>query len=434
MNRHPAKIALTTGALLLALSACDGNPIQPATSLAPSADVTPAASNRNAMAQLGDKIFNDVNLSLLRNQSCASCHVEAFGFSSANEAVNAGGAVQPGSVNTRFGTRRTPTAAYTSFTPNLQFDGDEQAWNGGTFWDGHATGARLGNAAAEQALFPFVSSVEMALPDTACVIFRIAKGSYLENYIAAWGPSITQISFPANSDQLCATEGTKIPLSSSDRAQISAEYDRVGLSIAAFENSSKVNQFSSKFDAYVEGVAQLSSLELTGLRVFDGKAKCNKCHRDVGRHAFFTDFGYDNLGVPANPLNPARLADPNFKDMGLGGFLNDRSLSGAVKAPTLRNLDRRGTPTATKSFMHNGVFKSLEQVVHFYNTRDVLAPCESTPNPDFGVNCWPAPEVGESVNRSKQIGNLHLTAEEERALVAFMKTLSDGYYTPKRGG
>ncbi|MFN8572190.1 MAG: cytochrome c peroxidase [Gemmatimonadaceae bacterium] len=434
MKRLPATFALTISTLF-ALSACDGNPIQPTTSLAPTADVSPAASNRNAMAQLGDRIFNDVNLSLLRNQSCASCHVEAFGFSSANEAVNAGGAVQPGSVNTRFGTRRTPTAAYTSFTPNLEFDGDEQAWNGGVFWDGHATGARLGNAAAEQALFPFVSTVEMALPDTACVIYRIAKGSYVENYVAAWGPSIKQIAFPANSDQLCATEGTKIPLSSSDRAQISAEYDRVGLSIAAFENSGKVNQFSSKFDAYVDGVAQLTSLELTGMRLFDGnKAKCNKCHRDVGRHAFFTDFGYDNLGVPANPLNPALLADPNFKDMGLGAFLKDNSLSGAVKAPTLRNVDRRGTPTSSKSYMHNGVFKSLEQVVHFYNTRDVLPRCESTPVPEFGVNCWPAPEVSESVNRSRQIGNLHLSDEEERALVAFMKTLSDGYYTPKRGG
>ncbi|MFN8581676.1 MAG: cytochrome c peroxidase [Gemmatimonadaceae bacterium] len=431
-SRRPRAVA--AAALPLVLFACERNPLVPPTSTPSAATASVNAPDRNALAALGDKVFNDVSLSLLGNQSCASCHVEAFGFSSANEAVNAGGSVQPGSIVTRFGSRRTPTAAYASFTPNLEYDGDEQAWNGGVFWDGRATGARLGNAAAEQAQFPFVNPVEMALPDTACVIFRIAKGSYVERYVAAWGPSITRIAFPANSAQLCSTEGSRIPLSTSDRAQISREYDRVGISIAAFENSSAVNQFSSKFDAYLDGEATLTSLELTGMRTFDGKAKCNKCHRDTGRHAFFTDFGYDNLGVPANPLNPALLADPSFKDPGLGATLNDRTLLGAVKAPTLRNVDRRGASGSTKSYMHNGVFKSLEQVVHFYNTRDVLAKCASIPNPQFGVNCWPGPEVEENVNRSTQIGNLHLSDEEERALVAFMRTLSDGYYSPKAPG
>jgi cytochrome c peroxidase len=62
--------------------------------------------------------------------------------------------------------------------------------------------------------------------------------------------------------------------------------------------------------------------------------------------------------------------------------------------------------------MHNGVFKSLKEVVHFYNTRD--------------VESWPLPEVAANVNKV-DIGNLGLTDREENAIVSFMKTLSDGY-------
>jgi cytochrome c peroxidase len=99
---------------------------------------------------------------------------------------------------------------------------------------------------------------------------------------------------------------------------------------------------------------------------------------------------------------------------------------GKQKVPTLRNVDLRPFAGATKAYMHNGVFKSLEQVVHFYNTRDVLPRCESTPGPVFGVNCWPAPEVLQTMN-TDELGNLGLSRAEEAALVAFMRTLSDGY-------
>lgn len=418
--------------LLAAVGACEGAPTQPPvrSELSSQGSLSEARHvDRAKLALVGDSIFHDVNLSLLRNQSCASCHVAEWGFASANEAVNAAGAVQPGSVSSRFGSRKTPTAAYTSFTPNLSYDADEFAVEGGAFWDGRARGDRLGNAAAEQALFPFVNPVEMALPDRACVVYRIAAGAYVDRFVDAWGPSITTIAFPANTDQLCATEGVTIPLSPRDRAQVRKEYDRVGLSIAAFEDTPAVNQFSSKFDLYVDGEVALTPLELRGLRLFEGrKAGCNGCHRSTGRHAFFTDFGYDNLGVPANPLNPALLADPNFRDLGLGVTIQRHRFEGAVKAPTLRNLDKAGRPGGTKSFMHNGVFKTLEQVMHFYNTRDVLPRCESLPNPQFGINCWPKPEVAENVNMD-DLGNLGLTADEERAIVAFMRTLNDGYRT-----
>ena len=107
-------------------------------------------------------------------------------------------------------------------------------------------------------------------------------------------------------------------------------------------------------------------------------------------------------------------------DPGLGGFLKGAGYPeemykvewGKHKVPTLRNVDKRPDPSFVKAYGHNGFFKSLEEIVHFYNTRD--------------VEKWPAPEVEDNVNRD-ELGNLGLTPEEEAAIVAFMKTLTDGY-------
>ena len=133
------------------------------------------------------------------------------------------------------------------------------------------------------------------------------------------------------------------------------------------------------------------------------------------------------IGLPKNPLNPFYHATPNFNrdganwvDPGLGGFLKSAGFSEAIyapewgkhKVPTLRNVDQRPFPAFVKAFGHNGVFKSLEEVVAFYNTRDVAA--------------WPPPEVATNVN-TEELGNLGLTPQEEADLVAFMKTLTDGF-------
>jgi cytochrome c peroxidase len=79
-----------------------------------------------------------------------------------------------------------------------------------------------------------------------------------------------------------------------------------------------------------------------------------------------------------------------------------------------------------KAYGHNGYFKSLKEIVHFYNTRDVLERCEGKPDPGPGVNCWPAPEVSANLNR-EELGNLGLTDSEENAIVSFLGTLTDGY-------
>jgi cytochrome c peroxidase len=91
-------------------------------------------------------------------------------------------------------------------------------------------------------------------------------------------------------------------------------------------------------------------------------------------------------------------------------------------------VDKRPYPTFLKAYGHNGYFKSLASIVHFYNTRDVLPVCSeplavgNVP----GDNCWPAPEFSETVNK-KDLGNLGLSSEEEAYIVAFLKTLSDGW-------
>ena len=407
----------------LALGACSDDstdPVEVDQGFAPS---VAQVSGMTPRAQLGQRIFFDKNLSIGKNQACASCHDPATGFSSPNSDINAHGSVMEGSIPGRFAIRKPPSAAY-ALAPALFFDGE--AYVGGTFWDGRAKGDKLGNPLADQALEPFIGANEQGLPDLACVVHRVSISRYAKEYQATWGRQISTISFPANTDQLCSAEGNTVPLSPADRAKAVAEYENVARSIAAFEVSSAVSPFRSRFDAWRHGRGGFNAQEREGFALFNGKAQCSACHPDAGDRAMFTDFTYDNIGVPANLENPALLAT-GFVDRGLGVTLGDPTLDGAQKVPTLRNLDRRAAPGIVKSYMHNGVFKNLEQVVHFYNTRDVLPACAvpTLPtDPSFGVTCWPAPEVAENVNVD-ELGNLGLTPAEEAAVVAFLRTLSD---------
>lgn len=109
----------------------------------------------------------------------------------------------------------------------------------------------------------------------------------------------------------------------------------------------------------------------------------------------------------------------NWIDLGLGFTTGLESTYGLFKVPTLRNVDKRPYPEAVKSYGHNGYFKSLKEIVHFYNTRDVEGE-------GWNGMPWPAPEVAININ-ADELGDLGLTDEEEDAIVAFMQTLSDGY-------
>jgi cytochrome c peroxidase len=386
------------------------------------------------LAALGDEIFDDPDLSLNRNQACNACHSAEWGFTGPNPAVNAGGAVYEGSMAGRFGDRKPPSSAYSTLSPVFaHVRRGRDMFVGGSFWDGRATGERLGSPAAEQALGPFLNPMEQALPDAACVVYRVSRAAYAADYVALWGDRINDIAFPAATDALCSQEGATVPLSPADRAKMLAEYDNIGYSIAIYEQSHAL--FSSKFDAARKGLATLTAQEQRGFALFQGKARCAHCHSSAGQQPAFTDHTYDNLGVPPNPANPFYRTHPGFVDMGLGGFLASRAPwaalasaeAGKMRVPTLRNVDLRPFPGAVKAYMHNGVFKSLEEVVHFYNTRDVLPRCGTTASrADWGVSCWPAPEVAANVNRV-ELGDIGLTADEEAAIVAFLRTLSDGH-------
>jgi cytochrome c peroxidase len=368
--------------------------------------------------ELGKSIFFDNNLSINNNQSCAACHAPESGWTGPDSAINAHGAVYEGSIPGRFGNRKPPSSAYATLSPILYVD-KKGLFTGGNFWDGRATGEKLGNPAADQAQGPFLNPLEQALATPADVVTRVcASTSYGNLFRQVWGEAVC------------------------DPANVNEAYDDIALSIAAYEDSPEVNAFTSKYD-YAKGNAVLTMQERRGFALFQGKGKCRLCHLSAGQNPLFTDFTYDNLGVPRNPENPFYYADPMFNplgydwiDLGLGGFLETRgdyaayadANLGKHKVPTLRNVDLRPYPEFVKAYGHNGYFKSLEGIVHFYNTRDVLSTCPVgyTEAQALAADCWPSPEVLQNMNTS-ELGNLGLSPEEEAAIVTFLKTLSDGY-------
>jgi cytochrome c peroxidase len=394
-----------------------------------------AVAQQTPIQELGDEIFEDEDLSINENQSCATCHDDAWGSTGPDSFINAHGGVYEGSIPTAFGDRKPPETDYATLSPVLHFDGDN--WVGGNFWDGRATGEKLGWPAADQAQGPFLNPKEQALPDSACVVFRISLSTYALLYEEVFGDNIFTIDFPAETDTLCAG-GDSVPLSADDRAKVETEYDNIAIAIAEYEAGPGERSFSSKFDASLRGRYQLTKQERRGFALFMGKGNCKKCHISNGQLSAFTDFTYDNLGVPSNPENPALLEDPDFRDPGLGGFLESRGEPeevwtaelGKMKVPTVRNVGAKPTPESVKAYGHNGYFKTLKGIVHFYNTRDVKPECSSpltTMEDAIALDCWPAPEVADNVNRS-ELGDLGLTDAEENAIVAFLETLTDDFF------
>ena len=178
---------------------------------------------------------------------------------------------------------------------------------------------------------------------------------------------------------------------------------------------------------------------------------CGSCHPSEkgkdGKAPIFTDFGFDNIGVPATTAHPVLGTLP--VDLGLGGFLEKTNIpamaqyakyaegaKGKFMTPTVRNVAKGELTTggaANRAFMHNGVFTTLEEVVHFYNTRSVngagwskTAPAGADPRKKTtpGFKVWPAPEYPATFN-SSEVGNMGMSTAEELQIVAFMKTLTD---------
>jgi cytochrome c peroxidase len=437
----------------------------------------------------------DRNMSPNKNEACSSCHMPYAAFSGPIPSVNLTMIAYPGTVRFRAGKVTAQRYPYAPFFPVLQYNATQGAFFGGNFWDSRATGYLLRNPDADQAQHPPVDTQEMGFPDTACIAFRLSTAVYRPLFEEVWGKGSLEISFPPNTASICATPGgaavfgtstTPINLSPGDRNRANTVYDHWGQSLDAYEQSVRVSAFSSKFDAFLKGTSTLTADEMAGFQLFNGKGNCNSCHLD-GRgttltagqtdtsanalvEPLFTCFGSANLGLPKNPrdafyyqttpdsfgftANPEGFAYTNF---GLGAFL--RSGFGSAPSPNvtwkqfaavsdgqMQTSSARSVamvppqcptteapgPYFQKEFFHNGYIKSLKQLVHFYNTRDVFRFEVESGHCPAGtvekVNCWPAAEVPQ--NQDMTVGNLGLTDKEENQIVKFMETLTDGFTRP----
>jgi cytochrome c peroxidase len=357
---------------LSGLSGCGGG------SSSAAAQPTTAAAQPTTAAQLGKTLFADANLSASGKQSCATCHVAARAFS-ADPATDHGLPVPLGGPGMDLpGFRNAPSLSYASVTPPFSLAADGTP-SGGQFRDGRAS------TLAVQAQQPFVTPFEMANSGPADVVARLrASATSLQQFTAVYGSAV--LDDPTTALQDIAT------------------------AIAAYETEDPAfNQFSSKYDYWLQGQATLTAQEQNGLALFNNpvKGNCTACHpsqrQGFSQHAMFTDFTYDNVGIPRNWNIPANLPVPlspidgaaldylpaqsnlpagaeyAFYDLGLCGpfappandpnprpaLTTTTTLCGFFKVPTLRNV------ALTAPYFHNGAFATLQQVLEWYVTRDI---------------------------------------------------------------
>lgn len=379
----------------LALSACGGGGGE-SNAQAPST-LSPAAA-------LGEKIFSDASLSASGQMSCATCHDPAHAHATGNPdvVVPAGG---PALVTPGF--RKAPSLRYLNLTQAFFFAKDGTP-TGGFNRDGRA------NSLIDQAQRPFLAAHEMANGTPDQVIAKLKAASYVEEFRNVFGAGI---------------------LDTPDAA-----FDRIRFALAQYQlEDAEFHPFDSKYDFFLAGRATLTARELQGLALFNSptKGNCAACHPS-GRAAdgsppLFTDFTYDNIGLPRNAAIPAN-ADPAYFDLGLcGPFRTDLAqrtdLCGAFKVPTLRNV------AVTPPYFHNGRFKMLKEAIGFYVRRDTN-PEEWYPlNPDGSVNKFDdlPPQYQRNVNvtevpYNRKLGEAPaLAADEIDLVIEFLNTLTDGY-------
>jgi cytochrome c peroxidase len=439
---------------------------------------------------LGKLEIFDPNLSVNKNVACSYCHDPAAGYGNGVSilSVFTGGSslgsvpiTVPGAYpNNRIAKRNPQSYTYASYFPPLHYNQSQADFYGGNFWDGRATGYKLQNSAAEQAQDPPLDPEEMANPDSACVVWKLSQSNYKFFFEVVFGVGSLEINWPSDVATVCSTpkgaaslggNPTPVQLSTSDRTLSNKDFDEFAQAIAAYESSDSVSPFTSKFDYVLAGKATLTPQEQNGYDLFRGKGSCNTCHldgrsstqlggSDTGQAAslqpLFTDTTYNNLGLPKNVRLPWYSEDTpdqwgftgnplgfGFTDEGMGLFLDGYygappdldwgvqlpQFEGKFQTSTARNAAMAPYPGFVKAYMHNGYLLSLKEVVHFYNTRDVYPfPVLSGHCPSGTVEkvtCWPMPE--DPNNENTTIGKLGLTSEEEDDIVAYLRTLVDGY-------
>src|SRR6266849_1108720 len=320
---------------------------------------------------VGKALNFDRNISPFNDRACGFCHMPYVGFSGPIPSVNLTMVAYPGSFQFRAGKRTAQRYTYSPSFPVLNYNETQAAFFGGNFWDSRATGYLLGSPDANQAQGPPVDTQEHALPDTACVAFRLQSAVYKSFFIELWGDDLDAIKFPPSTENFCDTPGgasvfgtntMPIKLTPVDRAIANHVYDHWGQSLDQYEASPDVSAFSSKFDAFLHDPSDnpLTADEMAGFQLFNGKGNCNSCHID-GRgttltagqtdnsntgsaRPIFSCFGSANEGLPLNPRDAFYYqTTPDFfgftgnpfgfgyRDLGMGTFL--RSGFGAAPNP-----------------------------------------------------------------------------------------------------
>lgn len=363
------------------------------------------------LVALGRSLFSDRTLSASGRVACASCHDPAHAYGPPNRRpVQLGGPA----LNLP-GLRAVPSLTYHQTIPNFQphfFDNDgndseDQGPTGGLDWDGRA------DSGHEQAAGPLLSPFEMANRDSTAVVARLKASPSAASMREAFGPHV--FDDPAHA------------------------WNGLLLALEVFQQSpADFYPYDSKYDAFLRGQVKLAPAEMRGLAVFNDKARgnCASCHISaIKRGAFpqFTDFGLIAIGVPRNRAIPAN-ARPDYRDLGACGPLRadlkgHDEYCGLFRTPSLRNVATRGV------FFHNGVYSKLEDAVRFYALRD------TDPARVYGqghrFDDLPQ-KYQANLNREAPFGGSagarpRLTEAEIADVVAFLKTLTDGYVVPRAG-
>jgi cytochrome c peroxidase len=319
------------------------------------------SSNNDHLATLGRVLFYDKKMSLNNSISCASCHQQNKAFCD-NQRFSKG-------LEDKFTARNSPSIF---------------AKTGRMFWDGRAS------SVSDLVLKPVTNHVEMKIIDLETLAERLQNVSYYpELFNKAFG---------------------------------SPEVTVTRLQFALTEFVRNFNFSENKFNASQNGFIQLSALELQGKNLFNGKALCANCHHvDGGNNGYgFTDEEH-NIGL-----------DMTYSDNGIGAITKNSEDNGKFMVPALLNIE------FTAPYMHDGRFQTLEEVIEHYNSGiqdhpnlDLnLRDFSDLQNMDFNqllalydANHNNELEINELPYRAPV--KLNLTSTEKKALIAFLKTLSD---------
>jgi cytochrome c peroxidase len=332
----------------------------------------------DAKIALGKQIFFDKNLSNPIGQACASCHAPEKGFSdSLNQDISMG------ANGTSFSNRNAPNLSYNVFAPTQFYNTTDETYIGGFFYDGRSPNLQ------EQMIHPFIGSSEMNNGSIANVVVKIKNAIYFSEIQKIYG----------------------------NQTSDSDIFSSVADAVTKFQTSREVNSFTSKFDYVSKGLVIFTDDEKQGLALFQGKGKCAQCHvldadPNTGK-VLFTDFSYDNLGIPRNNNNPfynqtSNPAGNSYIDLGIGSIKNEPQHNGKFKVPSLRNS------AISAPYYHNGSIATLKEAIHFYNVRDL------------NTGEFDAPEYNQNVNVT-ELGNLGLSEKEEFQIEKFINTLIDHY-------